>query len=90
MAAPPSVNLLGEILIYITSIFLSYSLVAIVGAISFLAAVYRLYLYRCTQHGGSPKRLNPSVYLKPIGNISIVAHFLPANLLILKADLFII
>ena len=89
IAAPPSVNLLGEILVFIASMFLSYSLVGIIGAISFLAAVYRLYLYRCTQHGGSPKRLNPSVYMKPIGNISIVAHLLPANLLIMKADLLI-
>nr|YP_003934270.1 NADH dehydrogenase subunit 4 [Dendropoma gregarium]ADI79381.1 NADH dehydrogenase subunit 4 [Dendropoma gregarium] len=87
MAAPPSVNLLGEILIFIASLFMACGVVVVVGSMSFLAAVYSLYLYSCTQHGGSPKSLNPSVYMKPIGNISMVAHFIPANFLILKTSL---
>ena len=51
IGAPPSINLLGEILIFIRSITVIKFLTLIVGLISFLSAGYSLYLFSATQHG---------------------------------------
>ncbi len=51
MGAPPSLNLFGEILIFISSFrWLSFCSL-IVGLVSFLSAAYSLFLFSCTQHG---------------------------------------
>lgn len=51
MAAPPTPNLAGEILIFISSLNWLGIVAFIVGLISFLGAVYNLFLFSCTQHG---------------------------------------
>lgn len=87
MAAPPRINLLGEIMIFPSVIFRSKYFILPLGIIRFLSAMYRMYLYTTRQHGGSPK------FLKPFGQISgtrhtlLLLHWLPANLLILKSEL---
>ena len=51
MAAPPSSNLGGEIIIFMASLrWLRFSMV-LVGVLSFLGAAYNLYLFSATQHG---------------------------------------
>jgi NADH-ubiquinone oxidoreductase chain 4 len=51
MGAPPSINLMGEIIVFVCMfnwlLFSSF----IVGLISFLSAAYRLFLFSFTQHG---------------------------------------
>jgi len=51
MAAPPTPNLAGEILIFLSSMNWLFVTAVILGVSSFLAAGYNLYLYSGTQHG---------------------------------------
>ena len=52
MAAPPTLNLAGEIYIFMSSLTWMGEVALIVGVISFLSAAFRLYLFSSTQHGG--------------------------------------
>nr|YP_010274810.1 NADH dehydrogenase subunit 4 [Chrysopetalum debile]UJV31487.1 NADH dehydrogenase subunit 4 [Chrysopetalum debile] len=89
MAAPPSINLLGEILL-ISSI-MSYSLFSslALALVSFLAAAYSLFLFTNTQHGEPSSFINPSSYSIP-RNMSIsLLHILPIFLMILASHLLL-
>nr|YP_003204781.1 NADH dehydrogenase subunit 4 [Cymbium olla]ACF04875.1 NADH dehydrogenase subunit 4 [Cymbium olla] len=87
MAAPPSVNLLGEIMIFPASFFSSKYFMIPVGLMSFLAALYSMYLYTCIQHGASPKFLKPFSALKSSVSTMLFMHWVPVNLLVMKSDL---
>ena len=51
IAAPPTTNLAGEILVISSSISLRGFVTALLGISSFLAGAYNLYLFSSTQHG---------------------------------------
>nr|AXA45408.1 NADH dehydrogenase subunit 4 [Otitoma sp. MNHN IM 2013-9848] len=87
MAAPPSINLLGEIMIFPSTIFSSSYYLVSLGLMSFLAALYSMYLYTAIQHGGSPKFVKPFNQFKVPGFTLFFLHWIPGNLLILKSDL---
>nr|YP_009318355.1 NADH dehydrogenase subunit 4 [Stomatella planulata]AOZ71836.1 NADH dehydrogenase subunit 4 [Stomatella planulata] len=87
MAAPPSINLLSEILVFPSVLFYSLWLLVPVGGMSFLAAVYSLFLYVSTQHGGFSKFIFPFVGLKNNSLLLLFLHYLPVNLMILKSDI---
>ena len=87
MAAPPSINLIGEIIIFPAVMFSSSYYTTSLALIRFLAALYSIYLFTCSQHGGSPKFAKPFSSFKSSGYILILIHWLPANFLILKRDL---
>nr|QTT61195.1 NADH dehydrogenase subunit 4 [Tritia pellucida] len=87
MAAPPSINLLGEIMIFPATIFSSKYYLVSLGLMSFLAALYSMYLYTSTQHGGSPKFMKPFNNFKSSGFTLFLLHWIPGNFLILKSDL---
>nr|YP_009509746.1 NADH dehydrogenase subunit 4 [Aeneator elegans]AXF46362.1 NADH dehydrogenase subunit 4 [Aeneator elegans] len=87
MAAPPSINLLGEIMIFPSTIFSSKYYLISLGLMSFLAALYSMYLYTSIQHGGSPKFIKPFNDFKSSGFMLFFLHWIPANFLILKSDL---
>ena len=86
MAAPPSINLLGEIIIFPATIFFSMYCLLPLGLISFLAALYRIYLYTCSQHGGGPKYVKPFNGFTTLGYSLLLFHWLPANFMILKRE----
>nr|QHE65849.1 NADH dehydrogenase subunit 4 [Neverita didyma] len=87
MAAPPSINLLGEIMIFPSILFTSSYFILSLSLMSFLAALYSMYLYTCTQHGGNPKYMKPFSNFSPLGYLLLFLHWLPANLLILKSEI---
>nr|AXA45226.1 NADH dehydrogenase subunit 4 [Clavatula tripartita] len=87
MAAPPSINLLGEIMIFPSAIFSSSYYLISVGLMSFLAALYSMYLYTVIQHGAKPKFIKPSSQFKIPGFTLFFLHWIPGNLLILKSEL---
>nr|ALR49247.1 NADH dehydrogenase subunit 4 [Babylonia borneensis] len=87
MAAPPSINLLGEILIFPSTIFSSKYYLVPLGLMSFLAALYSMYLYTSIQHGGSPKFIKPFSQFKPTGFTLFFLHWVPGNLLVLKGEM---
>nr|UFI48564.1 NADH dehydrogenase subunit 4 [Amalda novaezelandiae] len=87
MAAPPSINLLGEIMIFPSMIFSSSYYLVSLGLMSFLAALYSMYLFTSIQHGGSPKFIKPFSQFKMPGFKLFLLHWIPGNLLILKSEL---
>ncbi len=51
MSAPPSLNLLGEIIVFPSALFFCRFTMIPIGLITFLAAVYNIYLYSSINHG---------------------------------------
>nr|YP_009185835.1 NADH dehydrogenase subunit 4 [Euryusa optabilis]ALO70551.1 NADH deshydrogenase subunit 4 [Euryusa optabilis] len=88
MAAPPSLNLLGEIFLINSLIGWNVILMLFLMMTSFFSAVYSLYLYAYSQHGV----LYSGLYSFFSGNVNeyllLVLHWLPLNMLIFKAELF--
>nr|YP_010713623.1 NADH dehydrogenase subunit 4 [Naria miliaris]WDA98755.1 NADH dehydrogenase subunit 4 [Naria miliaris] len=87
MAAPPSINLMGEIMIFPSVIFSSNYFLLPLSLMSFLAALYSMYLFTSIQHGGSPKFIKPFTNFKAPGYTLLFLHWIPGNLLIIKPDL---
>nr|YP_009738135.1 NADH dehydrogenase subunit 4 [Ctenolepisma villosum]QIB71367.1 NADH dehydrogenase subunit 4 [Ctenolepisma villosum] len=85
MAAPPTLNLLGEIGLLNSVIGWSSMSMLGVGLLSFFSAGYTLYLYSYTQHG----KYYSGMYSCWGGNIReyylLFLHWFPLNLLILFA-----
>nr|VFU78712.1 NADH dehydrogenase subunit 4 [Proasellus karamani] len=84
MAAPPSMNLLGEIHSILGVLSWSYLNMIPVAALVFFAAAYSLYLYSATQHGKTPcigLGANP-VLLRE--HLVLLLHWLPINFLVVK------
>nr|YP_009047274.1 NADH dehydrogenase subunit 4 [Drosophila melanogaster]P18931.3 RecName: Full=NADH-ubiquinone oxidoreductase chain 4; AltName: Full=NADH dehydrogenase subunit 4 [Drosophila melanogaster]8B9Z_M Chain M, NADH-ubiquinone oxidoreductase chain 4 [Drosophila melanogaster]8BA0_M Chain M, NADH-ubiquinone oxidoreductase chain 4 [Drosophila melanogaster]AIC64012.1 NADH dehydrogenase subunit 4 [Drosophila melanogaster]AKB92792.1 NADH dehydrogenase subunit 4 [Drosophila melanogaster]ANG60816.1 NADH deh len=90
MAAPPTLNLLGEI--YLLNSIVSWSWISMIllSFLSFFSAAYTLYLYSFSQHG----KLFSGVYSFSSGKIReyllMLLHWLPLNLLILKSESFML
>nr|QEJ81547.1 NADH dehydrogenase subunit 4 [Diaphanes sp. FM11] len=89
MAAPPSLNLIAEILLINSIISISWLLVISISLISFFSGAYSLYLYSQTQHGS----LYSGVFSFSLGNIReytlLFMHWFPLNLTFMLGDLFI-
>nr|YP_010381756.1 NADH dehydrogenase subunit 4 [Entemnotrochus adansonianus]UDL72141.1 NADH dehydrogenase subunit 4 [Entemnotrochus adansonianus] len=86
MAAPPSINLISEIMLFPSIMFHSMKLIVPLGMMSFLSAVYSLFLYTAVQHGGSPKYIYPFSNIKSSVFTLMILHWVPINLFILKLD----
>jgi NADH-ubiquinone oxidoreductase chain 4 len=86
IAAPPTLNLLGEISLLNSLVGWSWATMFGLGLLSFFRAAYTLYLYSYSQHG---KRFS-GVYACARGFIReyllLSLHWLPLNLLILKRE----
>nr|ATZ69913.1 NADH dehydrogenase subunit 4 [Conus trochulus] len=87
MAAPPSINLLGEIMIFPAVIFSSTYCLIPLALMSFLSALYSMYLFTAIHHGGSPKFIKPFTLIKSPGFLLLFLHWVPVNMLILKGEL---
>nr|WRO44866.1 NADH dehydrogenase subunit 4 [Stenothemus fukienensis]WRO45161.1 NADH dehydrogenase subunit 4 [Stenothemus biimpressiceps] len=89
MAAPPSLNLLGEIMIINSLIWYNLNLVIIIMLVSFFSASYSLYLYSFSQHGKSSNMIYYyySGYVREY--LTLMLHWLPLNLLVFVSDLMI-
>lgn len=90
IAAPPSINLIGEIRLINRLVRWSWISIFILILISFFRVGYRLYLYSFVQHG----KYYVGVYSFYIGlsreYLLLILHWLPLNILILKIDYIII
>nr|YP_010397352.1 NADH dehydrogenase subunit 4 [Glycyphana fulvistemma]UQJ77459.1 NADH dehydrogenase subunit 4 [Glycyphana fulvistemma] len=86
MAAPPSLNLLGEIMLINSLVSWSSNLMLFLMLISFFSAAYSLYLYSYSQHG----MLYSGMYSYWNGTVReyllLLLHWLPLNVLILKSE----
>mgnify|MGYP003471106032 FL=1 len=89
IAAPPSLNLLGEIGLINRILGWSKYLIFLLAIISFFRAVYSLYLYSFSQHG----KINISLYRFSFRlnreYLVLFLHWFPLNILILKREIII-
>nr|UYA97663.1 NADH dehydrogenase subunit 4 [Megacopta bituminata] len=88
MAAPPSLNLLGEIYIINSLMGWNYLFFILLMLGSFFACCYSIYLYSLVNHGFFYKGF---IILSPITireYLLIIFHWLPLNLLIVNFDSF--
>nr|ASN65958.1 NADH dehydrogenase subunit 4 [Odontocheila batesii] len=90
MAAPPSLNLMGEI--GLLNSLMSWSWVSMFSLmfLSFFSAAYTLYLYSYSQHGKfySGKFSSSSGYMREY--LLLMLHWIPLNLLVVKSNLFML
>nr|QZK22164.1 NADH dehydrogenase subunit 4 [Amitermes sp. QLD_262] len=86
MAAPPSLNLLGEIGLLSSLVSWSWYLMFVLVLLSFFSAAYTLYLYSYSQHGS----VYSGLYSCSLGYarefLLVFLHWFPLNLIILKVD----
>nr|YP_010620949.1 NADH dehydrogenase subunit 4 [Catara rugosicollis]WAX39293.1 NADH dehydrogenase subunit 4 [Catara rugosicollis] len=86
MAAPPSLNLLGEISLLNSLLGWSWLSMYTLIFLSFFSAAYTLYLYSYSQHG----MYYSGIYSCSLGYsreyLLLFLHWLPLNLLILSGD----
>nr|AFO73413.1 NADH dehydrogenase subunit 4 [Anopheles punctulatus]AFO73426.1 NADH dehydrogenase subunit 4 [Anopheles punctulatus] len=86
MAAPPTLNLLGEISLLNSIVSWSWISMIMLSFLSFFSAAYSLYLFAYSQHG----KIYSGVYFFSVGNsrefLLLMLHWLPLNLLILKSN----
>nr|YP_010547226.1 NADH dehydrogenase subunit 4 [Odontocimbex svenhedini]UYK52165.1 NADH dehydrogenase subunit 4 [Odontocimbex svenhedini] len=90
MSAPPSLNLLGEIILINSLVSWSSLLIILLILLTFFSASYSLYLYSFTQHGNYANYIYSfsQGYLREF--ILLMLHWIPLNLLILNSELFVL
>nr|YP_009115067.1 NADH dehydrogenase subunit 4 [Sarcophaga melanura]AIZ58771.1 NADH dehydrogenase subunit 4 [Sarcophaga melanura]QAA79097.1 NADH dehydrogenase subunit 4 [Sarcophaga melanura] len=87
MAAPPTLNLLGEISLINSIVSWSWVTMLMLSLLSFFSAAYTLYLYAYSQHG----KIFSGAYSFSGGSVRefllLFLHWFPLNLLILSGDM---
>nr|YP_010895023.1 NADH dehydrogenase subunit 4 [Callicera aenea]WJW73536.1 NADH dehydrogenase subunit 4 [Callicera aenea] len=87
MAAPPTLNLLGEISLLNSIISWSWLSMIMLIFLSFFSAAYTLYLYSYSQHG----KLYSGIYSFSMGvnreYLLLFLHWFPLNLLMFKSEI---
>nr|YP_009509560.1 NADH dehydrogenase subunit 4 [Tubuca polita]AUN44977.1 NADH dehydrogenase subunit 4 [Tubuca polita] len=87
MAAPPSLNLLGEINLIISLVSWSKLSMWGLGFLSFFSASYTLYMYSLSQHGLFSSGLYSCSSGKVREYLVLFLHWFPLNALILNVNL---
>nr|AQD17645.1 NADH dehydrogenase subunit 4 [Callosobruchus chinensis]AST14948.1 NADH dehydrogenase subunit 4 [Callosobruchus chinensis]ATL15418.1 NADH dehydrogenase subunit 4 [Callosobruchus chinensis] len=90
MAAPPSLNLLGEIILLSSLVFYSKLLMILLVFLSFFSAVYSLYLFSYSQHGGFYSGFYSVFQGFYREYLLLLLHWLPLNLMIIKSELWVL
>nr|ARH54114.1 NADH dehydrogenase subunit 4 [Bembidion varium] len=90
MAAPPSLNLMGEISLINSLLSWNWLSMLFLMLLSFFSAAYTLYLYSYSQHGKiySGKFSCSSGYIREY--LLLFLHWFPLNLLIIKGNIFML
>ena len=87
IAAPPSINLLREIILITSSISHSLLLIIPIAMIRFLTTAYSLFLYSSITHGHSSILSNPLPLIPFNYLLLIFIHFTPAIIFIISPEL---
>lgn len=88
IAAPPSLNLLGEVLLINRLIIYRKLTIIILALFSFFSACYSLFLYSYTQHGLFSSGIYSFTYISNREFLLLVLHWIPLNFLIFKGEIF--
>jgi len=87
IAAPPTINLIREIILITSRITKSIWLCVFIGIVRFLTAAYSLHIYAATQHGQLISFTNPLNALTIKDSLLLILHLIPVWLLIIKPEL---
>nr|QIV24713.1 NADH dehydrogenase subunit 4 [Eboraphyllus middletoni] len=90
MAAPPSMNLLGEVVLMWSLVNFSKLSMIFLSLASFLGAVYSLFLYSFSQHGNFYSCLYSISQVTLLEYLLLFLHWVPLNFLILKGGYFML
>nr|AQM39845.1 NADH dehydrogenase subunit 4 [Orophyllus montanus] len=90
MAAPPSLNLIGEIGLLNSMVGWSWVNMLMLMIISFFSAAYSLYLYSSSQHGSMFSGVGACSGGVVREYLVLMMHWLPLNLLVLSGEIWII
>jgi NADH:ubiquinone oxidoreductase subunit 4 (subunit M) len=88
IACPPSLNLIGEIIIIPALISFSYLILVCIGLIIFFRAGYNIYLYSSINHGSFSSYFVGGIPIKSYIMIGLLRHGIPL-ILVIKSSLFI-
>lgn len=83
MAGPPSLNLIGEVILLRGLISWRKPLILYLFALGFFSARYRLYLYSLSQHGVFRKSCASIIRGSILEYLIIACHLIPLNLLVI-------
>nr|AZL35849.1 NADH dehydrogenase subunit 4 [Ectemnonotum fruhstorferi] len=90
MASPPSMNLLGEIMIINSLVSWSSFTIFFLMLISFVGACYSFYLFSYSQHGN----FYSGIYSFSSGYVReyllLILHWIPLNFFLLSIDMFVL
>nr|YP_010580007.1 NADH dehydrogenase subunit 4 [Chironomus javanus]UZS77046.1 NADH dehydrogenase subunit 4 [Chironomus javanus] len=89
MAAPPSLNLMGEIGLINSVLGWSQISMFLLMLVSFFSAAYTLYLYSFSQHGKFNNGNYSFSFAQNREYLVLMLHWLPVNLLFLKSELMV-
>nr|BDQ44002.1 NADH dehydrogenase subunit 4 [Amynthas surcatus] len=87
MAAPPTINLLSEIMLMSSIMSSSMSSIIMLSLVSFLTAAYSLYMYTSMNHGTTTVTTNPLMNVKPKDYSLMLMHLSPVVMLITKPEM---
>ncbi|NP_203163.1 NADH dehydrogenase subunit 4 (mitochondrion) [Tribolium castaneum] len=90
IAAPPSMNLLGEIVLINSLVGFSELSMIFLMLVSFFGAVYSLFLYSYSQHGCLYSGCYSYFSCSVREFLLLMLHWLPLNLLVLSGDLLVL
>nr|YP_010177450.1 NADH dehydrogenase subunit 4 [Stenopsyche tienmushanensis]QSQ87275.1 NADH dehydrogenase subunit 4 [Stenopsyche tienmushanensis] len=90
MAAPPTINLLAEISLFMSILSKSKMMLIFIMLISFFSVVYNLYLFSYSQHGKFLMGVFGACNLNVREYLLLFIHWIFVNLMVLKVDLFYI
>nr|YP_010535345.1 NADH dehydrogenase subunit 4 [Morimospasma tuberculatum]UYB77596.1 NADH dehydrogenase subunit 4 [Morimospasma tuberculatum]WEY30154.1 NADH dehydrogenase subunit 4 [Morimospasma sp.] len=88
MAAPPSLNLLGEILLINSLVSYSSYFMIFLSLISFFSAAYSLFLYAYSQHGIFYSGIFSIFSISLREYLLLFLHWFPLNVLVMKSEFF--
>nr|ANZ03375.1 NADH dehydrogenase subunit 4 [Pleuropoma jana] len=89
MAAPPSINLMSEILLFFSVGFKSLIFVLLISFVTFFSAIYNLYMYIMVHHGSVSFLGNSFSLVKHCQYLLLFIHIVPIYLFILKSELIV-
>nr|ANJ70561.1 NADH dehydrogenase subunit 4 [Nalassus laevioctostriatus] len=90
MAAPPSLNLLGEIMLINSIVSFNSLNMFFLMMISFFGAVYSLFLYAFSQHGSLYSGVYSFYCCSVREYLLLMMHWLPLNLFVLAGDYMVL
>jgi len=90
IAAPPSLNLLSEIILLNRILVYRKILIMLLIFLSFFRAVYSLFLFSFTQHGNLISRGYSFISINIREYLLLFLHYIPLNFLILKSEIFLL